>query len=114
MLSSGDVVELDLGVPVGREAGFGHPAVVVTAQRILDGDPSVIQLVPLTSTVRPFRSEVPIEPEPSNGLGIRSSAQCQHVRAVSTSRVGNVRGNVGPVVLLQVREALALIFDLPG
>ena len=33
---SGDVVDLDLGVPEGREAGFGHPAVVVTAQRILD------------------------------------------------------------------------------
>ena len=36
MLTSGDVVDLDLGTPVGREAGFRHPAVVVTAQRILD------------------------------------------------------------------------------
>lgn len=30
--SSGDVVEFDPGPPVGREAGFGHPAVVVTAR----------------------------------------------------------------------------------
>ena len=114
MLSSGDVVELDFGLPVGREAGFGHPAVVVTAQRILNGDPTVVQVVPLTSTVRAFRSEVPIEPDASNGLFERSSVQCQHVRAVSTARVGSVRGNVGSVALLQVREALALIFDLPG
>jgi len=114
MLSSGDVVGLDLGVPVGREAGFTHPALVVTAQRILDEAPSVIQVVPLSSTMRSFRSEVPIEADNANGLEARSAAQCQHVRAVSTGRVDNVRGNVGPLVLSQVREVLALIFDLPA
>jgi mRNA interferase MazF len=113
MLSSGDVVELDLGLPVGREAGFAHPAVVVTAQRILDGDPAVVQVVPLTSTMRSFRSEVAIEVDQANGLQRRSAAQCQHVRAVSSGRVRAVHGNAGPVVLSQIREALALIFDLP-
>lgn len=39
MLTSGDVVELDLGAPEGREAGFRHPAIVVTAQGVLDADP---------------------------------------------------------------------------
>ncbi len=94
--------------------GFAQPAVVVTAQRILGGVPSVIQVVPLTSTVRSFRSEVPIEPDLANGLVVRSAAQCQHVRAVSTGRVSTALGNVGPIVLHQVREALALIFDLPA
>lgn len=73
----------------------------------------MVQVVPLTSTLRAFRSEVPIDPDPTNGLEHRSAAQCQHVRALSISRVGNVRGNVGPVVLTQIREALALLFDLP-
>jgi mRNA interferase MazF len=114
MLSSGDAVALDLGVPVGREAGFAHPAVVVTAQRILDGDPAVIQVVPVASTVRSFRSEVQIEADDSNGLVVRSAAQCQHVRAVSKGRVSSVRGTVGPIVLGQIREAVALIFDLPA
>jgi len=36
MPTSGDVVDLDLGTPEGREAGDLHPAVVPTAQRILD------------------------------------------------------------------------------
>ena len=57
MLTSGDVVELDLGSPAGREAGFRHPAIVVTAQRVLDAEPSVVQVVPLTSTLRGFSSE---------------------------------------------------------
>lgn len=113
MLSSGDVVELDLGLPVGREAGFAHPAVVVTAQRLLDSEPVLVQVVPLTATIRPFRSEVRIDPDDDNALDAPSAAQCQHVRAVSTRRVKTVRGNVGPVALHQIREALALILDLP-
>lgn len=63
MLSSGDVVELDLGLPSGREAGFRHPGVVVTAQRILDAAPSVVHVVPLTSTLRRFGSAVRVDAE---------------------------------------------------
>jgi mRNA-degrading endonuclease toxin of MazEF toxin-antitoxin module len=58
MQSSGDIVNLDLGRPEGREADHLHPAVVVTAQRILDAAPTVIQVVPLTNTLRGFHTEV--------------------------------------------------------
>ena len=114
MLNSGDVVELDLGIPSGREAGFQHPAVVATAQRILDASPSVIQVVPLTTSIRGFGSEVLVEPGEATGLDQLSAAQCQHVRAVSVGRVERVRGNVGGVVLAQIRETLGLILDLPS
>lgn len=114
MLTSGDVRGLDLGVPEGREAGFGRPAVVVTADRILRAGPAVVQVVPITSTVRDFRSEVRLDPDVDNGLDRASVAQCQHVRSVSSGRLGEVRGNVGAVALAQIREALGLIFDLGG
>lgn len=114
MLTSGDVVDLNLGLPEGREAGFRHPAVVVMAQRILDAHPTVIQVVPLTTTIRRFGSEVTVEPDHSNGLRQVSAAQCQHVRAVSTGRVEQVRGNVGPTVVSQIRETIALILDIPS
>lgn len=113
MLTSGEVVDLELGTPEGREAGFHHPAVLVTAQRILDAEPSVIHVVPLTSTIRRFGSEIIIEPDKANGLETTSSAQCQHIRAISPARINNVRGNVGTVVLAQLRESLAIILDLP-
>jgi mRNA-degrading endonuclease toxin of MazEF toxin-antitoxin module len=90
-----------------------RPAVVVTAQRILDAAPSIVQVVPLTSTIRSFHSEVLIEPDPANGLGVPSAAQCQHLRAVSPARIVEVRGNVGATVLTQVRETIAVILDLP-
>jgi mRNA interferase MazF len=113
MLTSGDVIQLDLGVPEGREAGFRHPAVVVTAQRILDAHPNVIQVVPLTSTVRGFAAEVTIEPDRDNGLRHQSAAQCQHIRAVSTKRVDQVIGNVGVAAVSQIRDTLGLILDIP-
>ena len=112
MLNSGDVVRLDLGVPAGREAGFRHPAVVVTAQRILNARPSVVHVVPLTSRIRRFGSEIQIDPDASNGLDQPSAAQCQHLRAVSTSRIEQVCGNVGVQALTQVREVLSVLLDL--
>lgn len=114
MLSSGDVVQLHLGAPAGREAGLRQPAIVVTAQRILDAAPSVVHVVPLTSTMRAFGSEVRVDADASNGLERASAAQCQHLRAVSTGRVDAVRGNVGAAVLSEVREVIAVILDLPA
>jgi mRNA interferase MazF len=110
---SGDVVVLELGAPEGREAGFRHPAVLVTAQRVLDAEPSVVHVVPLTSTIRPFHSEVVVEPDEENGLDTLSAAQCQHIRAVSPGRITGVRGNVGAAILTQLRETIAIILDLP-
>jgi mRNA interferase MazF len=112
MLTSGDVVDLDLGPPTGREAGFLHPAVVLTAQPILDADPNVIHVVPLTTTVRAFGSEIAIEADEINGLDDLSAAQCQHIRSVSVSRAARRRGNVGPAVLLQIRETVGLLLDI--
>lgn len=112
MLTQGDVVALDLGMPSGSEAGLRRPAIVVTAQRVLRGGPNVVQVVPLTRTVRQSSTEVIIEPDDENRLSEPSSAQCQHVRPVATTRVHERTGNVGPVALGEVRETLALLLDL--
>lgn len=114
MPTSGDVVEVDLGIPEGREAGFRHPAIIVTAQAVLDAGPSVVQVVPLTSTIRGFGSEVTIDPDHHNGLTHRSAAQCHQIRAVAASRVERVIGTVGPKTLHQIRETIGLILDIAG
>jgi mRNA interferase MazF len=54
-----------------------------------------------------------VEPDASNGLDATSAAQCQHTRAVSPSRIIGVRGNVGALVLTQLRETIAVILDVP-
>lgn len=112
MLTPGDVVDLDLGAPSGSEAGLRRPAIVVTASRVLRGGPNVVQVVPLTRTLRTSGAEIAIEPGLHNGLEAVSSAQCQHVRSVATSRIHAHRGNIGPVALSEVRETLALLLDI--
>lgn len=112
MLTPGDVVELDLGRPAGSEAGLRRSAVVVTAGRVLRGDPNVVQVVPLTRTIRQSGAEVPIDPDSANGRQARSAAQCQHVRSVAVTRIQQRTGQVGPVALREIREALALLLAL--
>jgi len=112
MLTSGEVVLADLGEPVGREAGFPRPAVVVTAQVVLAQGPNVVHVVPVTTTRRGFRSEIDLDPDRTNGLTEPSAAQCQHVRAISTERLGDSLGTVGPTALSQIRETLADLLDL--
>lgn len=112
MSNSGDVVELDLGSPEVREAGFRRPAVLVTAQRILDASPTVVHVVPLASTLRRFESEVILQPDDGNGLDAPSAAQCQHARSVSPARLAGVRGNVGALTLAQIRDAIATLLDI--
>ncbi|MFT3716540.1 MAG: type II toxin-antitoxin system PemK/MazF family toxin [Gordonia sp. (in: high G+C Gram-positive bacteria)] len=111
MLTPGDVVRLDLGSPAGSEAGLERPAIVVTAGQILRGGPNVVQVVPLTRTIRANGAEVAVEPDPGNGLTAVSAAQCQHIRSVAATRVGDRLGNVGPGVLHQVRATVALLID---
>ncbi|RKT80028.1 mRNA interferase MazF [Terracoccus luteus] len=112
MLTPGDVVQLDLGMPTGSEAGPRRPAVVVTARRVLRGRPNVVHVIPLTRTIRQSSTEVVIDPDEGNGLAAPSSALCQHIRSVATTRIHGCTGNVGPVVLGELREVLALLMDL--
>lgn len=112
MLSSGDIVEVDLGTPIGNEAGLRRPAVVVTAAGVLRGEPTVVVVVPLTRTIRPYGTEVYVEPDGDNHLNAPSAAQCQHVRSVSMARLMPTPGAVGPVILTEIREVLRLLMDL--
>jgi mRNA interferase MazF len=112
MLTSGEVLLADLGEPVGREAAFPRPVVVVTAQVVLAQGPNVVQVVPVTTSRRGFLSEIDLDPDKANGLTESSAVQCQHVRAISIDRLGDSLGTVGPTALLQIRETLADLLDL--
>jgi mRNA interferase MazF len=112
MLTSGEVVLAELSGPVCREARFPRPGVVVTAQVVLAQRPNVVHVVPITTTRRGFRSEIDVDPDEDNGLTEPSAAQCQHVRAISTDRLADSLGTIGPAALSQIREILADLLDL--
>jgi mRNA interferase MazF len=112
-LNFGDIVVVDLGTPVGSEAGFVRPAVVVVADAFLRYRPTSVLVVPLTSVPRTFPSHVAIEPDELNHLDVTSSALVEQLRAVAVERCGTPSGNVGPVVAHQILDVLAMIVGMP-
>lgn len=105
-MRSGDVVRVDFGTPARGEAGFVRPAVVLTDDVMLDVGLAAINVVPCTTTDRPFaRSDVAVE-----GWGV---AQAHIVATVSIDRVVEQTGsNVGAVALRQIREIVALVLGI--
>lgn len=112
-MNFGDVVTVDFGTPLGSEAGFVRPAVIVTADAFLRFRPSTVFVVPLTTTPRVFPSHVDVEPDSLNRLAEPSCALVEQMRAVATERCSPAGGNVGPVVAHQVLDILAMITGMP-
>ena len=108
-MNFGDVVEVDFGNPLGSEAGFVRPAVVVTADAFLHYRPNTVFAVPLTSTVRSFPSHVEVPADPANGLTVTSYALVEQLRAVAVERCSTTIGNIGPVRGHQILGVLAMI-----
>lgn len=112
-MNFGDVIDVDFGTPIGSEAGFVRPAVVLTADAFLRYRPATVFAIPLTTTPRRFPSHVGLRPDAVNGLDRESCALVEQMRAVSTDRCTNVRGNVGPAVSHQLLDILAMITGMP-
>lgn len=109
-MHAGDIVRVDFGTPIGSEAGFARPAVVVTADGVLEGGPRTLQVVPLTSnTERALMSEVVVEHN-----GAQSAAQAHLLTTISVQRVvDEPNEHIGPVALTQIRAIIADLIDAP-
>ena len=112
-MNFGDVVTVDFGSPIGSEAGFRRPAVVVTSDGFLRYRPTTIYVVPLTSTVRTFPSHIEIAADAANGLLMDSWAVVEQLRAVAVERCSAPIGNVGPVISHQILDVIAMITGMP-
>ena len=112
-MNFGDLVQVDFGMPIGSEAGFRRPAIILTADAFLRFRPTAVFAVPLTSTRRTFPSHIDIEPDAMNRLDTRSFAQVEQLRAVAIERCSAPFGNVGPAVGRQLLDVLAIIVGMP-
>lgn len=112
-MNFGDVVTVDLGVPIGSEARFRRPGIVLTADAFLRVRPTTVFVVPLTTTPRAFPSHVPIAADQTNGLQTASCALVEQLRAVAVERCTPAGGNVGPAVTHQILDIVAMITGMP-
>ncbi len=112
-MNFGDIVTVDFGTPIGSEAGFRRPAIVLTADGFLRFRPTTIFAVPLTSTRRLFPSHIEIPPDSGNHLSHTSWALVEQLRAVAVERCSTFEGNIGPIVGHQILETVAMIMGMP-
>ena len=114
----GEVVLIDLGEPLGSEAGFRRPAVVVSG----DAGNAVVErrsrgtltVVPVTSRPRRHRYafHVPLPPGERTGLTVASIAQAEHVRSVDVRRVAQRLGRLDSDDMTALDAALRVHLDL--
>jgi len=97
----------------GVYSGKPRPAVVVQANRWLQGHPSVT-LCPLTSTlVEAPLVRLNVKPSPSNGLRQCSQLMADKLFSVPTAAIGTVVGALEAGSLAELDLALRSWLDLP-
>jgi len=97
----------------GAYSGKPRPAVVVQADRWLQGHPSVT-LCPLASTIRQAPLvRITVESSPRNGLRKPSQLMVDKLFSVPIQAVGDVVGQLEPDVLLDLDLALRGWLQLP-
>ncbi len=103
-MQAGDVLRVDFDPKRRGSAAGVRPAIVVQRNAMLDVGLLSILVVPCTNTNRKYPAEVVTD------WGV---AQAHLVAAVSVDDIVEETGaNVGPAVLAQIRELLALVLDL--
>lgn len=112
----GDIWMVDFSVPVGSEAAYQRPAVIVSnnsanqsASTLRRG---VVSVVPITSNahkIYPFQVRLAAG---TCGLAHESKAQAEQVRAVATERFRARVGRVPPATMKELDQALRLHLDL--
>ena len=103
-MRAGDIVRIDFGTPARGEPGFVRPGVVVTSDDVLEFRQNAVVVVPCTTTLRGWLTEVEVP-----GFG---TAQAHLPTTISVDRIVETTDtNIGPVALRQIRE---LIADLLG
>ena len=103
-MRAGDVLRVDFDPKRRGSAAGVRPAIVVQRDSMLDVGLLSVLVVPCTNTNRGYPAEVVTD------WGV---AQAHLVAAVSVDDVvEEIGANVGPAVLAQVRELLALVLDL--
>ncbi|MFA5806231.1 MAG: type II toxin-antitoxin system PemK/MazF family toxin [Melioribacteraceae bacterium] len=114
-LERGMLIDVNLDPALGSETGRTRPCIIVTNDIYNERIP-VIQVVPVTSwndKKSLVRTNVEIEPTPTNGLNKKSIADCLQTRPIDyRERLKKVRGKLSSEVMKEIDEALAVVFDL--
>lgn len=107
----GEIWLVSLGAGRRGEPGKNRPAVVVSADELVVGEPDeLIVVVPLSSSRAPSKLRPPVSP--ATGIDAESAAIPRAIRAVSRRRLLRRIGELEPATLAAVEQALATVLAL--
>jgi mRNA interferase MazF len=95
----------------GHEQGGSRPVLIVSHDIYNQGPATLIVVVPLTTTGRNVRWQVPIDP-PEGGVRRPSHILCDAVRSIAKERLAERWGKVSPVTMAAVEHRLRILLSL--
>lgn len=110
-LRRGSLVWVDLDPSQGREQAGRRPAVVIASDGYLDNVPTLVIVVPVTTTDRGWPHHVPIE-GPGVDLPRSSFAMTEQPRTIARTRITGHAGAVGAATMRAIEQWLRDFTDL--
>lgn len=110
VVAQGDVFWADLPVPVGSEAGFRRPVVVVQGEPFNRSAISTVVCIPLTSNLRWAEApgNVPL-PKRSTGLGKDSVANVSQIITIDRELLARRVGRLSPRQLALILSGIDIV-----
>lgn len=105
----GEVWLVDHGDPVGHEAAYRRPALVVSDDAA--NRHALVVVCPIGTTRSGYPTRVELEPERS-GLDHVSYVQCEQIRTISAKRLTSRLGSADVSVIAEVERVLRLLLRL--
>ncbi len=114
-LERGMIIDVNLDPALCSETGKIRPCVIVTND-VYNARVPIIQVVPVTEwsgKKAGIVTNVEIHPSKNNGLLKKSVADCLQTRPIDHSqRLVKIRGKLSPAKILEVDQALRVVFEL--
>ncbi len=111
----GEVWWVDYGTPVGSEAGYRRPAVIVQADALNKSQLGTVLLVPLTRTLKWAAAPGNVSCRARDtGLKHRSVANVSQLTATARRRLQEKAGRLPGAVMAQLDEGLKLVLGMSG
>jgi len=110
-LRRGDLWLVALGAGRAGEPAKRRPAVIVSVDDLLAGEPTeLVVVVPVSSS----RMQTPLRPtiRPDEGVEVDSVAVCRAVRSVARGRLVRRLGTITAPTMAQIEKSLGLILGI--
>jgi mRNA interferase MazF len=102
-----DIVLINFSPAKDFEQKGIRPAIVISGDAFHNSN--LVIVCPLTSTIKNYKGNLLISPSQINGLKEKSEVMISQIRAVSTSRINKVFGQISDAELRQILEGFDLL-----